>query len=249
MKIPESFAALQGMGRVIDVYPLRQRFWARWGPLLLALAAGAGGAAVLLYGLYATYLKYYKFGPAVVGKTLTLPVAIAGGLALIAVLAGASAYANWPKSAAFFEQGFAYRDRRGVHAWRWEEIASLRAEVVRHTALGMDTGVTHRYTFTRRDGRRLALDDELERVELLARNIHERVVPRLYDQCAGAFNLGQDIDFERFSMSKAGGIKWGKNVPVEPGRRGDPSPGSLAHLTRGGERPLQRNPGAGLQDP
>ncbi len=38
------------------------------------------------------------------------------------------------------------------------------------------------------------------------------VVPRLYDQCAGAFNLGREIDFARISVSKAEGIKWGDKM-------------------------------------
>jgi hypothetical protein len=207
---PETFtSAVIGLGAPKRYFPIKNLN--RAGSLTAFLIFLAGSALVFLYGLYATYLAYQKHGPAMIDDKLVWPVFIALILLLLGLAAGWSAYANWKRGVALYDQGFAVRDRKGILSWRWEEVASLTTAVTRHYTNGIYTGTTHLYTLYNRHNERLVLNDIYVKVEELAKAIEECIFPHLYGRAADQYNTGQMLIFGPVAVSKAG-IRIGKKT-------------------------------------
>jgi hypothetical protein len=206
------FERVAGLGKLLDIFPLRHRFIGRWGYLFAGLVCLLGGATVLIYALAEAYRRYYQFGPAAVHPYLWIYLAAGSSLILAGMFFELSAYLNWPKAIALFEGGFTILDRSGLRSWRWEEITSVYASVTRGMHRNAATGARHRYTLVDRNGKQIVLDDTWKRVDALAANVRERVAPRLYLHTADAFNRGETLRFGPLLMSKEGGIQLGKKA-------------------------------------
>jgi hypothetical protein len=207
--IPEAFQAVLGLG-VPKAY-FRVKGINRAGNLIFFFLFLAGSVVVFLYGLYSAYLAYQIHGPVMLDDKLVTPSIVALVLFVLGLLAGWGTYANWNKGVAVFEGGFACRDRKGVKAWRWEDVASLTAAVTRHYTNGIYTGTTHVYTLFNRQNERLVLNDAYVKVEALAKSIEQSVYPMLYQRAAGLYNAGQVLTFGPVAISK-GGIQIGKKT-------------------------------------
>jgi hypothetical protein len=140
-----------------------------------------------------------------------VPVIIAFVLLLLGLAAGWSAYVNWNKGVAVYERGFAVRDRKGIQAWRWEDVVSLTAAVTRHYSSGIYTGTTHVYSLFNRQDQRLTLSDIYNKVDELAKTIQDGVYPILYDRAAQQYNAGQMLVFGPVAINKDG-IQIGKKM-------------------------------------
>jgi hypothetical protein len=210
-QIPKAFASLaDSLGAPKRYFPVRSLN--RAGSLVVFIIFLCFSILVFLYGLYVTYLAFLKHGPALIDDTLTLPVIGALALLLPGLAAGRSAYVNWNKGVLIYERGLAIRERKGIHAWRWEEIVSLTESVTRHfTIRGNHTGTTHRYRLINRQNQLLVLNDMYTGVEEMAKTIQERIFPILYERAARQFNAGQGLDFGPVAMSNAG-IQIGKKT-------------------------------------
>ncbi|MDI6768888.1 MAG: hypothetical protein QMD04_04355 [Anaerolineales bacterium] len=207
VRLPEAFSSLSSLGGVVDFFPLRKG--RRWASLILALVSLIGSVGVLLYGIYMAYLGWGRYGAARVGETLFWPLVFAAGLFLLSLIFAWSAYTNWAKAITLYQNGFAYKDRRGLRLWRWKEVAALRMAVTRHDLFGINTGATHVYSVENRNGSRLALNDAFSRVEELARVIEENTLPLLFEQAAQQYNAGQILTFGPVLVNKTG-IQIGK---------------------------------------
>ncbi len=210
LQIPDAFSEVFGLGAPTMVYSAKKG--SRWGALLvmLLLFAGAGGA--LLWGAYNAYTRYLKFGPAIVVSSLTGPWILAGALFLIGLVISWSTYSNWKKAAVVYKNGMAYRDRKGLRAWRWDEFGSMTSAVTKHYTNGIYTGTTHVYTLIKTDGEKFVLKDTIAKVEDLAAEIRQNIFPLLYDIYAQAYNEGKPCAFGPVKLSKADGIQVGKKV-------------------------------------
>ncbi len=135
---------------------------------------------------------------------LPVPLGFAFVLFSFALLAGWGAYANWNKAVVVYERGFAYRDRKGIRIWRWEDVVSMTSAITRHYHSGIYTGTTHIYTLHNRKNRRLVLSDSMRKVEELAKNIDEGIFPLLYARAADGYNAGQVIAFGPVTINTAG---------------------------------------------
>ncbi len=211
-QLPKEFAAVKRLGTPLELYPLHSRFLRRWGNFIIGMLILLGAIGTLLYGLWITVQDYYIYGPAILLRTLSLPTIIALVLFVAGSLALAAAYRNWLKSAVLYEGGMAFADRHGLRAWRWDEIEELHSSVTRHYFSAIYTGTSHRYIVTHRDGHMVTLDDDLQRVDRLAANLRERLVPVLYQRSAEAFNRGQEVTFGPVTVSKAVGLGAGKKA-------------------------------------
>lgn len=206
------FEHVAGLGRLLDVYPLRHRFIVRWGYVFAGLVGLLGGATVLIFALAEAYRRYFQFGPAAVPPNLWIYLAAGSGLILAGLYFELNAYLNWPKAIALFEGGFTILDRSGFHSWRWEEITSVYTSVSRGIYGNTVRGARHRYTLVDRSGKQIVLDDTWKRVDALAAYVRERVTPQLYRRTADAFNRGETLRFGPLLMSKEGGIQFGKKA-------------------------------------
>jgi hypothetical protein len=207
-QFPDAFVSLViGLGAPKRYFPVKNLN--RAGSLVAFFIFMGGSILVFLYGLYVTYAAFQKHGLALIDDTFIVPVIIAFILLLLGLAAGWSAYVNWNKGVAVYERGFAIRDRKGIQAWRWEEIVSLTAAVTRHYTNGLYTGTTHIYSLSNRQNQRLVFNDIYAKVEELAKAIQDGIYPILYDQAAQQYNAGQRLVFGPVAISK-NGIQVGK---------------------------------------
>ena len=208
-QLPEAFQSVFGFGALKRYFPVKK--FSRWGNALLGAFLLAGSAAIAAYGLYEAYWWTQRNGPVMFMDKLTGPAVIAAVLFLIAIFVAASAYSHWNMGAVIYENGLAYRDRKGVRTWRWEDVVSLTSAVVRHYTNGVYTGTTHRYTLIDRQGGKLVLGDVFIKVEELAAAVEAGIFPKLYERAIGSYNAGETLTFGPVILNKTG-IQIGKKM-------------------------------------
>ena len=209
-QFPDDFVSMAiGLGAPKRYFPVKNLN--RVGSLAAFFTFVVGSILVFLYGLFVTYAASQKHGPALIDDKFMVPVIIAFVLLLLGLAAGWSAYVNWNKGVAVYERGFAVRDRKGIQAWRWEDVVSLTAAVTRHYSSGIYTGTTHVYSLFNRQDQRLTLSDIYNKVDELAKTIQDGVYPILYDRAAQQYNAGQMLVFGPVAINKDG-IQIGKKV-------------------------------------
>ncbi len=200
--LPEAFRSVLGLGPFKRYFAVKK--FSRGGNVILALFLLACAAAVAAYGVYDAYWWTQRNGLVMFMDKLTGPAIIALLLFLIAFLPTVSAYHHWKMGAVVYEKGFAYRDRKGIRTWRWEDLISLTAAVTRHYTNGVYTGTTHRYTLIDRKNGRLVLGDVINQIEELSRAIEEGIFPILYDRAIGCYNAGESLTFGPVVLNKIG---------------------------------------------
>ncbi len=210
IQIPEAFSEVLGLGAPKAVYLAKRG--SRWGALVLMFLLFLGTVAALLWGVYNAYTRYLKFGPAIVVSSLTGPWILAGVLFFIGLVIAWNAYSNWRKAAVVYQNGLAYRDRKNIFTWRWDEFGSMTAAVTKHYTNGIYTGTTHIYTLVKRDGEKFVINDTIANVENLAADIRQSIFPLLYDIYAQAYNEGKNCTFGPVKLNKSAGIQVGKKV-------------------------------------
>ncbi len=210
-QLPEAFASVMGLGAPRAWF--QTKAWNRVGNLVMFFLLLSASCLLFFYGLYDTYLAYEKHGPAMIDDKIITPTLIAFALFALGALAGWGAYANWTKGAAVYDKGFVLRDRKGLHPWAWEDVASFTASVTRHYTNGIYTGTTHTYTILNKQSERLVLGDSFKNVEQLAALIEQSTFPILYDRAAAQYNSGQAVVFGPVAFSKSGIVIGKKTYP------------------------------------
>jgi len=210
LQIPDAFSEVYGLGAPDAIYPVKKS--SRWGLLIVMFLLFVGTGGALLWSAYNAYVRYLKFGPAIVITSLTGPWILAGVLFFVGLIIAWHVYSNWKKAAVVYQNGVAYRDRKGLRAWRWDEIGSLTSAVTKNYTNGIYTGTTHFYTLVKRDGEKFVLNDTIADVEDLAAKIRQNIFPLLYDIYAQAYNEGKNCTFGPVKLNKAAGIQVGKKV-------------------------------------
>jgi len=203
---------IASLGHPLQEFHLRRAWLVRWGNLILAFTCLAGAAAVLTFGSFQGYLYYYRFGPAIVWKTVEIPMILVVMLLVIGLLEARVAYVNWKRGATLYENGFTYQDQRGIQVWRWNEIRYFRYIIYRNYAAFLFTGNTHQCVLSKNGRKALVLNDDLEMVGQLASAIREKVFPRLYTQFKDQFQAGKRLEFGPLTISLAGGIGYHKKA-------------------------------------
>jgi hypothetical protein len=232
--VPVEFSSVIGLGVVKALYSVRKT--TRWSNLVIAVFCLPGSAVVFLFGLWQTYTMWQQHGSAFIGKTI-FPYLIFAGLLLLVGLATAwGAYDNWQKLVVIYQHGFAYRDRRGIQTYRWDEIESFFSAVTKHYTNGVYTGTTHVYTILKKDrADRLVLNDAITKVEEVANQIRDGAYPLMYKRCADTYNSGQQMTFGPVTISKSGGIQINKkNYPWDQVARVTLHQGSIQVAKKGG---------------
>lgn len=204
-RVPAAFSSLFGMGGPLGVYPAKKA--GRWVSVSLGVLFLLGALVAFLFALWNAYDRWQRFGPAVILNALIGPLLVALVLGAIALMLAWSAFNNWQKAAVVYQNGLAYRDRKGVRAWNWHEINALTSAVTKHYTNGVYTGTTHVYTLINKDGQKMVLNDSLQEVEALAGEVRKHIFPLLYDEYTQAYNTGQVCSFGPVKISKAEGIQ------------------------------------------
>ncbi len=183
------------LGSLIDGLPYKRPSIGRVIQFLLGGSCLLGGAAVIVLGLLDVYDQYYRHGPAIIFRSLVLPLALGVVLGMIGLAIIRAAYVHPRKSLGIYSKGWVLSSGSDEQAWRWDELASIRTAVTRRYFLGIPGSTRHVYTLVRRDGERMVLDDDLKNVERLAEKIRDQAIPVLYSRYSHSFDQGVDLAF------------------------------------------------------
>ncbi len=208
-EIPEQFTNVFGMGMPKKIYKVKNR--TRWLNLVLGVFFLLVTLLLGVVGVSEIYTQVNQHG-GVLLETLITYVVGAGVCFLLAVYLFWVVYSNWNKALVTYTNGFAYSDRKGISAWRWDEIESIKSNITRHYTNGIYTGTTHVYTLMKQTGEKLAINDALQKVEDAASDLRAGAYPTLYQKYAGIYNTGQPVCFGPVTISRTGGIQVGKKI-------------------------------------
>lgn len=209
-QLPEAFQAVFGLGGVKTFYPIKGTH--KIGNVIFGLIFLAMGGALFVYAIYEAWVTYQTMGPALVWNNFWAPALIGSILGSLSLIGFWGAYNNWNKAIVLYENGIAYNDRKGLRAWRWDEIASITSTITKHYTNGIYTGTTHNYTLIHNQGEKINFNDGFGKVEDLANAIREQIFPLLYKKAADAYNSGQTVVFGQLSISRDGGLQMGKKT-------------------------------------
>ncbi|HVN56242.1 MAG TPA: DUF6585 family protein [Anaerolineaceae bacterium] len=211
-KVPSQFSKVQGLGRPIDVFLPRQDFMVRIGPFLLAILTILAAIAVLAWGAFQTYQRYFRNGPAVIWRSLTLPLILAAVLILIGIAVAWIALTRLNRAVVLYERGVAISTLLKMRSWHWEDISSIQAAITRMVFLHRASAPSYVYTLTRRNGNKVTLDDTLDRIEVLGSSIREKATPYILARYSQALENGQILHFGPVQVSLHEGVRIGTHV-------------------------------------
>jgi len=124
---------------------------------------------------------------------------------VIALFALVRALTNWNKAIVLYERGLAFKDRRGLHAWRWEEIQTLYSSVVRKLYMGIiPVGTSRSYTVVNDRNEMLHFDQGLARARDAAELIRRAAQPHMLARSIQAYHAGQVVNFGVLAVSRQG---------------------------------------------
>jgi len=209
--IPERFSSVMGLGAPTALYPAKNS--ARWGYAIFGLLLLAGTALTVLYGIYEVIVQTDKHGPAVFQDTITPPACIAGLMFLFGAVLAFSAIQNWNRAVVLYEKGLAYTDRKGLQAWRWEEVSLFFIAITRHYSYGIRTGTTYVYTLRKMDGSQIRLDNAFAKIQELGGVVQQKVFPAQYERLAQALKNGQTVTLGTVGLNNQGLTIGKKNFP------------------------------------
>ena len=209
-KPPAEFHSVFGFGNLKSIFPVKKS--AKFGNLVATLVFFGAAMVAFAFGLWNTYTRWQKFGPAVILRTITGPTIVAIVLFIIGLITAWNTFSNWKKTVGIYDQGFAYNDRKGLRSWRWSEINSMTSAITKHYTNGVYSGTTHVYTLLKEDGNKVILNDAISKVEEAAGMIREEIYPLLYAKNAQAYNAGKKVSFGPVSIAKGEGVQIGKKI-------------------------------------
>ena len=190
------------LGSILRVHRVRGSL--RRGTMLGAV--GLASAAVLLwtYGAYRGFVAYTEYGPLLVGRWLSAPLAVGIGCSVAAVWAGTRAWRSSRLRVRLHEHGLAIiRGRRG-RALVWEDVLALWSRAERTGLPGFAGSRRLRLDVETTDRRRHRLDDSLEEFEALAAEVKGHVYPGLLKDYARAFNERRPLAFGLLTLNHNG---------------------------------------------
>lgn len=109
-----------------------------------------------------------------------------------------------------FSEGLAYTQHGKTDIIRWDDVAAVWQNVIRHfyrqpwQTTHRYTGTTHVYTIKLNDGRKYTFDDALSNVGELGSTIQQESLHHILPRLRQVYEAGQTIPFGALSISKAG---------------------------------------------
>jgi hypothetical protein len=206
--IPKQFTNLTGMGKLIEVFkPKASKGFLTIIAVVLFLTFGGFFASAIYQAFDMLSRNYY--GPIIL-KTIS-PMLTAAVIAfLLTLLVIWQLYANSKKALAVYENGFAHSDRKGVKTWKWEQIDSVTANIVRHYTNGIYTGTTHTYTLINSAGEKLVINDAFKNAENFYTHLQNYSLQLRYQRLADLYNQGRQLTFGPVLIGKQNGLQIGK---------------------------------------
>lgn len=166
----------------------------------------------------------------------------AGGLGLLA-----AAWWVWNRSVDLNPDGLTYRGRLGKQTWRWDQVRLLYVSVTRQTLFGIPLASSCRCRLVGADGRSLRLDNRLQAMDSLARELSERTAPLQTGRALQAFEGGHAVVFGPLRVERLRGLAWrGRSLHWDLVERIELRDGLLRVYRDGQPRPVWSIPAARL---
>jgi hypothetical protein len=124
-----------------------------------------------------------------------------------------NAWRNWGKGAALYENGFAYKDSRGVRPVNWNDIEAVWQNVTKHYRNGVYNGTTYVYTVLTNDQKRMVLDTQLPGIEQLGNEILRGSSVALFPRYWQTLQGGQRVSFGPLAIDQHGIYHGTKSLP------------------------------------
>lgn len=135
---------------------------------------------------------------------------LAAGVITGVVFLGAALYAFWTvfswrgAHAQLFEQGFVLARAGKTMAARWEDIASVTAQVVRIRYYGIPVWTSHKYTVALANGESFRINNGFGKVGNLGDAMQRMSANALLPRAIASYNSGAALPFGKLSVSQAG---------------------------------------------
>lgn len=199
------FASVMGLGPLVAEHKLKtSNRWTNLGcaafSILLAPLA-CGGAA---FGLYDTYSRYGMARIDNEAPGLAIVALFGVGALALGVWMLYTAWRDWKTSAALYENGFAYVDRKGLQQVRWDQVEAVWQAITKHYRNGIYTGTTHVYTIQTQDKQKVVLDDKFDKIADLGGAIQKGTTNVLYPRYVAALQSGQRLTFGPLAIDGQG---------------------------------------------
>lgn len=108
---------------------------------------------------------------------------------------------------AVYEQGLAYRTRRGKKLWAWKHFSELKSSVRRPRLLGIiPLPATHRHTlYTSKDRRKaLSVDEDYQDIDELTDMLELMTAQTLWPRYVDAFQASKTLAFGKMRINDTG---------------------------------------------
>ena len=145
------------------------------------------------------------------GMSILIP---AGILAAVALSMGGLALfllgrlITAPRAAVVYRDGLAYRDWRGLHTWRWEEITAIYSNV-QLIVSRRKRFFRYSYRIQPRQGQSVTFDYNIDYVGDLGKAVKSQVYPRLLPALQQRYHNGERLVFGPLAVSRRDGLAWG----------------------------------------
>lgn len=209
-EIPKQFSQLRALGVPLEVFKAKASLGFQItaaGVLLIAFGGLTAYAVYLFYDMWSQ--NYYQ--PVIIEAVLPWVIG-AGATLLLTLLVFWQIYASSKKAAVVFENGFAFSDRKGVKAWKWEQVESVTANIVRNYTNGIYVGTSHTYSLVSSAGEKLVINDSLKDVENFYTHLQNKTLQPRYQRLADQYNQGSKVSFGPVAISKQEGLQIGKKT-------------------------------------
>lgn len=206
LALPAAFHPVTHLGTLEQVFPPRFRNLNIWVSGFVALAGLGGSGYFAVGGILNTVDRYYRFGPAILMKTLVFPLMTALFLLMIGLFAAVRGWQRNRYWAALYTGGVAIQTPSRLVTWRWEDFSSVKLALLRKSIFGIPSGIEHVYTFTAVNGETFTIDDRCQAVSDLAEEIQTHTTPLIYTRAARAYKSGESQSFGAVTLSRVGGL-------------------------------------------
>ncbi len=119
-----------------------------------------------------------------------------------------------------YHDGFAYRvqamlarNRKDIHIWRWDEVATIESNIWRRRGQYGSSYAVAEYTLTKRAGEKVVLNDTMKESGGIA-HIKEAVFALLEPPLAKRYEAGEALTFGPVTIHRQSGLELDqKNTP------------------------------------
>jgi hypothetical protein len=201
---------VESLGPALEYFYLNHSWRKRWGRLLLGCLIWIIDLSLFIFELFLSANRYSQFGPAIIWKTIQIPLLV---IALLFLAGGCFirlAQMSWKMKVTLFSHGLEYQDHRGRKTWFWHEIQSYNNLEIHHFIFGIRIS-THRTMILNKTGEKsLILTDDFKNIQQLIIKIREKIYPMLFIQSFNDFRLGKPLVFGPLTLRNTEGISYQK---------------------------------------